>query len=304
MAYWWVSQNRTYEHERAGEFLWAPNADERGQTPHHWATMRQVQPGDLIFSYVDQKISAISVAKSTAIPSLRPKEFPDEKLWKQEGVKVDVEYRDLKPALEIPRIVSQLEALLPSKYSPLTRKGSKKGTGVQGYLFAIPPAAGRLLLSLIDVEQQKAGTSTVDGEIEIGIRASNLDKTTKKALVDCRVGQGVFRENLIKFWKGRCAITGLGLTTILRASHIKPWRDSNNSERLDHFNGLLLSPSYDAAFDAGLISFGNDGKIISSEKLSEEDAKILGLRSDARLPRVDPKHLPYLAHHRFSVFQK
>jgi hypothetical protein len=199
MAYWWVSQNQTYKHERAGEFLWAPNADSAGQTPHHWATMTQVQPGDVIFSYVDQKIPAISIAKTAAIASLRPKEFPDQELWKQEGVRVDVEFRDLKPPLEVPRIVSQLKPLLPSKYSPLT----SKGTGVQGYLFAIPPAAGRLLLGLIDAEQQKAGVTTVDTEIENGIRSSNLDKTTKKALVDCRVGQGIFRENLIMYWKAR-----------------------------------------------------------------------------------------------------
>jgi putative restriction endonuclease len=303
MAYWWVSQNQTYKHERAGEFLWAPNADEKGQTPHHWGTMKQVQPGDLVFSYVDQKIPAISIAKSAAVPSSRPKEFPDQELWKQEGVRVDVEFRDLKPALEVPKIVSQLQTLLPSKYSPLTKKGTKKGTGVQGYLFAIPPAAGRLLLGLIDAEQQKFGTTTVDAEIENGIRASNLDKTTKKALVDCRVGQGLFRENLMSYWKAQCAITGLNITTLLRASHIKPWRDSNNSERLDLFNGLLLSPSYDAAFDIGLISFGDDGSIIFSKRLAAAAAKVLGLNSGARLTRLDPKHFPYLAHHRSSVFQ-
>jgi HNH endonuclease len=205
--------------------------------------MAHVQPGDVIFSYVDQKIPAISIAKTAALASLRPNEFPDQELWKQEGVRVNVEFRDLKPPLEVPLIVSQLQPLLPPKYSPLT----SKGTGVQGYLFAIPPAAGRLLLGLIDAEQQKAGNTTIDAEIEDGICSSNLDKTTKKALIDCRVGQGIFRENLITYWKARCAITGLSLTALLRASHIKPWRDSNNSERLDPFNGLLLSPSYDAA---------------------------------------------------------
>jgi len=303
MAYWWVSQNQTYKHERAGEFLWAPNADERGYTPHHWATMKQVQPGDLIFSYVDQKIPSISIAKSAAIPSPRPKEFADPDLWKQEGAKIEVEYRDLKPALEVPKISAQLEALLPPKYSPLTKKGAKKGTGVQGYLFSIPPAAGRLLLSLADFEQQKVGTTTVDNEIENGIRASNLDKTTKKALVDCRVGQGLFRENLVRYWKARCAITGLSLTALLRASHIKPWRDSNNWERLDPFNGLLLSPAYDAAFDAGLISFDDNGKIIFSKKLTADNSKVLGLSTNAQLAHLDQKHLLYLAHHRSSVFQ-
>jgi putative restriction endonuclease len=298
MAYWWVSQNHTYKQERAGEFLWAPNADSAGQTPHHWATMKHVQAGDVIFSYVDQKIPAVSVAKSAAIPSQRPKEFPDQELWKQNGVKIDVEFRDLRLPLEVPQIVSQLQSLLPEKYSPLTRNG----TGVQGYLFAIPPAARRLLLSFIDTEQQKAGTTTVDAEIEAGIRASNLDKTTKKALVDCRVGQGLFRDNLIKYWKGRCAITGLNLTALLRASHMKPWRDSNNSERLDPFNGLLLSPNYDAAFDKGLISFDDSGKIIFSKKLVSADALLLGLNVGAHLFSIDQRHLPYLDQHRSSVF--
>lgn len=198
MAYWWVSQNRTYKHERTGEFLWAPKADKAGHTPHHWATMTQVQSGDVIFSYVDQNILAISIAKSAASTSLRPKEFPDQELWKQEGLRIDVEFRDLKPPLHVPQIVSQLQPLLPARYSPLTRDG----TGVQGYLFAIPAAAGRRLLSLIDAEQQQAGTTTVDAEIEIGIRSSNLDATTKKALVDCRVGQGLFRGKSNKILDG------------------------------------------------------------------------------------------------------
>ena len=55
----------------------------------------------------------------------------------------------------------------------------------------------------------------------------------------------------MRLWGGRCAVTGLDLPLLLRASHIKPWRDSDNRERLDPYNGLLLSPSYDAAFDWG-----------------------------------------------------
>ena len=87
------------------------------------------------------------------------------------------------------------------------------------------------------------------------------------------------------------------------ADKVKPWRDSNNSERLDVFNGLLLSPAYDAVFDMGLISFDAGGGIIFSEKLATADAKLLGLHTDARLSRLDPKHQPYLEHHRLSVFE-
>jgi putative restriction endonuclease len=300
MAYWWVSQNQTYEHERAGEFLWAPVADSAGQTPHHWATMTQVQPGDVIFSYVNQAIKAISIAKSVAVQSLRPIEFSNQELWKQDGFRIDAEYRDIEPPLQLSQVVSQLQPLLPSRYSPLTRNG----TGVQGYLFGIPPAAGQLLLNRIDAELQKVGNATVDSQIETGIRSAKLDQTTKKALVDCRVGQGLFRDDLIKYWKGRCAITGADLIPLLRASHIKPWRDSNNFERLDAFNGLLLTPNYDAAFDKGLISFNESGDIILSKMLTPSNAQILGLIAAARLSRIDPKHLPYLLHHRSSVFEK
>lgn len=98
-------------------------------------------------------------------------------------------------------------------------------------------------------------------------------------------------------------LRGLSLTAILRASHIKPWRDSNNVERLDVFNGLLLSPAYDAAFDMGLISFDAGGKIIVSNKLVPADAKVLGLDTNACLSRLDLKHQPYLEHHRASVFE-
>ena len=75
MAYWWVSQNQTYRHERSGEYLWAPNIDRRGVTPFHWSTMNKVEQGDVIFSYVDQKIVSISIAKTKAYDSPRPKEF-------------------------------------------------------------------------------------------------------------------------------------------------------------------------------------------------------------------------------------
>ena len=217
----------------------------------------------------------------------------------QASFRIEAKYRDIEPPLEVSQIVSQLQPLLPARYSPLTRNG----TGVQGYLFGIPAAAGQLLLNRLDAEQQKVGKPTVDAQIENGIRTANLDQTTKKALVDCRVGQGQFRDDLIEFWKGRCAITGADLIPILRASHIKPWRDSNNFERLDVFNGLLLTPNYDAAFDKGLISFNESGEIIFSKSLTASNAQILGLIAAARLSRIEPKHLPYLQHHCSSVFE-
>jgi putative restriction endonuclease len=104
-------------------------------------------------------------------------------------------------------------------------------------------------------------------------------------------------------WNGRCAVTGADLIPILRSSHIKPWRDSNNSERLDVFNGLLLTPNYEAAFDQGLISFDDSGEIIFSKLLKPFNAGILGLIAVARLSHLDLRHRRYLQHHRSSVFE-
>jgi len=86
-------------------------------------------------------------------------------------------------------------------------------------------------------------------------------------------------------------------------SHIKPRRDSNHRERLDPYTGLMLAPAYDAAFDAGFITFEEPGTLVLSPRLAEHVALSLGISPDGRLIRVDPRHLPYLAHHRTDVFK-
>ena len=68
-----------------------------------------------------------------------------------------------------------------------------------------------------------------------------LEETTRDAVVKSRLGQGVFRAKLVEIWDG-CSVTGCKTIEVLRASHIKPWRSSSNSERLDPYNGLLLLP--------------------------------------------------------------
>src|SRR3712207_3574017 len=111
MAYWWVSQNQTYRHERDGGFLWAPNKTEAGLTPFHWATMNEVRPGDVIFSYVGGRIVAVSVARSAAYDSPRPGGM-GEGLWEDAGKQIDVEYRNLTDHLCIRGIVAELQPLM------------------------------------------------------------------------------------------------------------------------------------------------------------------------------------------------
>lgn len=136
-----------------------------------------------------------------------------------------------------------------------------------------------------------------------GIESNDrLEPTTRQRLVDARLGQGEFRANLISHWKA-CAITGIAVPAVLRASHIKPWHASNDQERLDTFNGLLLCANFDALFDAGLISFADSGSILLASNFAEEQRLSLGVTVHLRLAHVSEQHKVYLAFHRDSVLR-
>lgn len=136
---------------------------------------------------------------------------------------------------------------------------------------------------------------------EIGARR-NIDSTTRRALVDARLGQGRFRSAVEKSWGSECAVSGCSQRELLRASHMKPWRGSSDQERLDPANGLLLSANLDALFDRGLISFDDNGSMIVSRGVSGATAKFLGIpRSLSRL--LTDKERGFLRHHREVVFR-
>ena len=129
-----------------------------------------------------------------------------------------------------------------------------------------------------------------------------ISATEREGTVRQRVGQSLFREGLMALWGGRCAITGLDVPELLRASHAKPWADSNDVERLDVYNGLLLAAHWDAAFDAGLVAMSPNGVVVANPALTDAARGVLGL-SDALRLKLRPEHEPYLAWHREWVFR-
>lgn len=131
--------------------------------------------------------------------------------------------------------------------------------------------------------------------------STTLSATEKRQLVMARAGQGLFRQRLISKW-GRCMVTGCDCLEVLRASHIKPWRDSDNIERLDVFNGLLLSANMDALFDSGLITFDEHGTMQVSSSLSDSAKLALGCMNTLKI-RLSPEHMKYLSWHRVKIFQ-
>ena len=146
----------------------------------------------------------------------------------------------------------------------------------------------------------RLGVSLPDAPLE-QFRATiqNIPRTTEaECLAVRRVGQTLFRQALLDYWHGCCPLTGITHEALLRASHIVPWADCETDElRLDVHNGLLLSALWDAAFDAGLISFGDDGEILISPHLSCNAIPFLNTQAKV-LPGLTNAHRANLARHR------
>ena len=159
-----------------------------------------------------------------------------------------------------------------------------------GEIYVVLPRIYQLAASLPDAPLR-----------EFEAKAKDLPKTTEtERLVVQRIGQDIFRTGLIEYWQGRCPLTGITDTALLRASHIIPWKDcASDAERLDVHNGLLLSALWDAAFDRGLVSLDAAGQPIFSPVLGEI------ARSELRWQRsiaLTDKHRTRLAWHRSHLF--
>ena len=128
----------------------------------------------------------------------------------------------------------------------------------------------------------------------------NITDTEREQLTMARVGQGIFRKNLIEAWK-TCCVSGCDYTPVLRASHIKPWSLSTNDERLDVNNGLLLIPNLDVLFDKGLISFEDSGEMLISPVLTEDVIRTLGCGTSIRV-KLRAGNIPYISWHRENLF--
>jgi len=140
------------------------------------------------------------------------------------------------------------------------------------------------------VKEELAGIKSLTTEVE--------------RLVKQRVGQDTFRQALLEYWGGSCAVTGIDLPEILRASHAKPWAEcGSDMERLNVYNGLLLNANLDALFDRGLVSFSETGQILIGEQLNDDQRNKLGLDSGLKLRWITEEHQPFLRWHRKNLYK-
>ncbi|AEI14114.1 restriction endonuclease [Flexistipes sinusarabici DSM 4947] len=140
-------------------------------------------------------------------------------------------------------------------------------------------------------------------DVELDPDDKDTFNTSGLVTINTRIGQEKFKKGLIDHWGG-CSVTGIKMIEILYASHIKPWADSSDKERLDISNGLLLTPTLDTLFDKGLISFDNDGKIMISKRIKPYISE-LGIKYSLKLIKKPNDHQKeYLKFHHQNIYKK
>ena len=310
MSFWWVNQNQTLRAEIEGGFIWSPKRNKNGAFNRFYENMKLVEPGDLILSFADQRIGYVGLATDRAVTNAKPDFGGRGENWDQEGWLVPVRWTKLEAPVQPKALIDQLRPTLPTKYAPLT----KEGNGLQSvYLATIPEAMAAVFAQASKEIDQAAKIPSFEIEnepvrrfedrVEAAIKNNTtIDTTEKQELVLARRGQGKFRRNLEQI-EDCCRLTGVRDRRFLRASHIKPWRlCETNHERLDGYNGLLLTPTFDHLFDKGYISFSDDGAILISDRLPNEVRCSLGLAQAVNAKTLTEAHEKYLAFHRKGVF--
>lgn len=266
MRYSWVDHNQTFRQEQEGGYLWSPNP--------FYETMREVSPGDVVFSFADTFIAAIGVAQSYCWESPKPTEFGTTgHYWGDVGWKVMVHFTSLVRRVRPKDHMRVLLPVLPARYAPL----QPNGNGIQSvYLTELPLPFAEVLAALIGAEAQSLlGSISVgalmqtnddldlwEHRMETAIETDTaIPPTDRESIIRARRGQGIFKQRVMEI-EQRCRITGVTNPVHLIASHCKPWRDSDNTERLNRENGLLLTPTIDHLFDRGFIGFERNGNLI------------------------------------------
>lgn len=305
MAYWWVNHKQTREQEVRGGYLWSPMRNANGARNQSYENMTLVRPGDTVFSYADGRIGAIGKVVESASVSPKPTEFGNVgNYWADEGWLVDVSFAPAPRPIRPRDHIDAIRPLLPAIYSPIRANGN----GNQGiYLASISDALGQVLIALLRVEADPTfATPLPEPEVpdesllpdihEIESDTS-VPETQRLQLAKARIGQGLFRKRVMLI-DPRCRVTGVEDPRLLIASHIKPWKESSNAERIDGYNGLMLSPHIDALFDSHMISFEDNGQMLIHPSMPNDVLDRWSIPRDTRIEAFRSRQTAFLRHHR------
>ena len=319
MNFWWVNHKQTFRQEFGGGYVWCPKKKQNGSRNHFYETMRVVKRGDVVLSYAHAAVQGFGFADTYCYSCPRPGDFGKiGDVWDKSGWRVDVGFKRFPDPFRPADHTSLIAPLLPARYSPI----QKTGFGNQGAYFSeISDELALLILQMADpaahaivtkTSLNESEPSTDEGLIVLSewedlqqrkiVADDGIIETTKLALVHSRRGQGLFRKRVTS-QEFACRITKVENPSHLIASHIKPWRESDNEERLSGGNGLLLTPSIDHLFDKGFISFEDSGDLIISPVADHVSLAKMGINVDEPVKvgkfNGDQKH--FLDYHREEI---
>jgi len=307
MRYWWVNQNQTYKHEVRGSFMWSPKHRADGTRNQFYEYMREVSPGDIVFSFCDTRIKAIGVVTGRAQTGPKPDFGAAGSNWSEEGWFVPVDYCRLEREIRPKDHIDILRPFLPARYSPLLPNGN----GLQSvYLTEVPENLADALIGLIgnafwtarnEIElAQNPLTAELD---DIAAERMIVGPTFREQIVRARRGQGVFRANVL-LKEEYCRVTKVNEPRHLLASHIKPWREATDPERLDGANGLLLSPHIDHLFDEGYITFTASQRLLIVPEVQDKLVDAWGIDPAVNVGEFTRAQQAYLDYHQAHIFKR
>lgn len=308
MRYFFVFQNKNYEEERKGGYLWAPQKNKNAQTFHHWTDMKLIKKGDIIFNSYNGKLVSVLTAQENCKEHERTTGLEELDLWEKDGWLVEVQYRDMEKPITYKDYMKDILKLQDERYAPF----NKSGRGNTGYLFRVSKELANFFFKIIEATNPVLRR---DFQIEDNFQLENikqienelnsiiiLEKTEKETIIKSRIGQSVFKKSLLMIEK-KCRLCGVKDERFLVASHIKPWSESNDQERLDVDNGLLLCPNHDALFDKRYITFDETGKMLVKESLDTTTKMFLNINDTMRI-NLNERQQIYMNWHREKFFGK
>ena len=189
-------------------------------------------------------------------------------------------------------------------YLGVEELGKKDKTGKRMYSAALKKYKQFLEINFqnhheydIYVEDNEIGSEIINIE-------NNMDQisaTEKETIINSRIGQSKFKNGLVGKYR-KCILCEIDIPELLIASHIKPWSKSDNMEKLDLNNGLLLCCLHDKLFDLGFISFDISGKIIISDQINLNTYDCLKINTEQSI-EVDNKSIKYLIWHKENILK-
>ena len=299
MNFYIVMQGKTYEQEAEYGIICSEIYNKKGETPHFWARMKQVQPGDVIFHYVRGEMVAVSKATSYYREDFIPYRL------NTRGYIVQTNYIPFKTSVNVKANFHEIAPHLPVKYAAF----QPNADGNQGYIF---PCNELLALSFLKLASDANLHSQQAEQLEIAMSAiiqkerDELAAIISQSLHYCEtavsIAKKVHHHSLRTKWANKCAVCQLDVPELLIGTYSKAFKDCSETERIDEMNGILLCANHHALYERGLISFNGSGKIHLSSKLTEEQLTQLLLKPTLKIAR-DEANKPYYKWHKKWYFQ-